>query len=152
MSSTVVVDRGALGGTTASFGSPAPGTGANWCVVPRCEIEFEKCAGGFKIHCRCEDDVACATLQNLCKQLAGGVCSCCCTLSGVTVCQCNLTCGMTRCEYTADGCCITCLTGDEACCSILQCCCDAMACCVKEGGCCYVCFNGTPVCCGCCPC
>ena len=58
-------------------GSPAT---ANWCVLPRCEVEFEKCTGGFKIHCRCEDEVACGTLQNLCRMLCDGLCSCCCTL------------------------------------------------------------------------
>jgi len=152
MSSAVVMDRGLLSGNVSA--TPVGATGVtpaqNWCVVPRCDLEFEKCEGGFKIHCRCDDDVACATLQNLCKMLAGGMCSCCCTINGVVVCQCNLTCGITKCEYTKDGCCITCLSGDEACCRILQACCDALACCCKEGGCCYVCFNGTPVCCGCC--
>ena len=33
---------------TIPSGSPAA---ANWCVLPRCEISFEKCTGGLKIHC-----------------------------------------------------------------------------------------------------
>src|SRR3989304_3659846 len=60
-------------------GSPAS---ANWCVLPRCSVEFEKCAGGCKIHCRCEDEVARGTLQNLCRMLADGLCSCCCAWDG----------------------------------------------------------------------
>ena len=61
---------------TASCGAP---TTSGWCVVPRCQLIFEKCAGGLKIHCKCDDAVSCATLQNLCNSLAAGTCSCCCT-------------------------------------------------------------------------
>ena len=153
MSSTVMMERSMFtkgNSPAANAASPNFSTEQTaWCVVPRCSIKFEKCEGGFKIHCRCDDDVACATLQSLCRSLAGGMCSCCCTLNGITVCQCNLTCGITRCEYTKDGCCITCLSGDDACCSMLQSCCDTLACCAKQGCCCYVCINGTPICCAC---
>jgi hypothetical protein len=128
-------------------GSP---TVANWQVLPRCTVEFERSKDGFKIHCRCDDEVACGALQNLCRMLSEGLCSVCCSRNGVCVCQCNFTCGRCRCEMTKDGCCITCTSGDKECCEILQACCDSLAKCCKNGCCCYVCFNNTPVCCGTC--
>ena len=151
---SVLLERGptAAGGTTFGFqtgttpaGAPA---GTNWSILPRCELTFEKCKGGFKIQCSCPDDVSCATLQNLCKMLCEGTCSCCCTLNGIQVCQCSLTCGICKCDFTADGCCITCTSGDKACCDMLQACCDCLSCCCDNGCCCYVCFGNTPVCCG----
>jgi hypothetical protein len=155
MSSTLVMDRGALFGQQ-SIGGAQPtqvpqGLPNNWCVLPRCEVKFEKCAGGFKIHCCCDDDVACGALQNLCKMLAGGTCSCCVCCNGVQICNCNLTLGFCKCELTSDGCCITCTSGDKQCCEMLQSCCDCLACCCKqEGCCCYISFGGTPICCGTC--
>ncbi|MBX3451098.1 MAG: hypothetical protein KF777_16150 [Planctomycetaceae bacterium] len=151
MSSAIMLDRGALGqaGFTTPGAQPVPAQGANWCVVPRCSIEIEQCADGCKIKCCCDDDIACATLQNLCRMLAGGQCSVCCQLNGVTVLDCKFTCCHCKCEMTEDGCCITCCSGDTACCEMVQACCEAIACCVKNGCCCYVCFNGTPVCCCC---
>jgi hypothetical protein len=128
---------------------PAGPMAGNWCMVPRCEIKAEKCTGGLKLHCHCEDDVATGTLQNLCKMLAGSMCSCCCTLNGICLCQCNLACGICTCESTEDGCCITCVSGDKACAKMLQACCDAISCCIEQGCCCYICFGNTPICCGC---
>lgn len=125
-------------------------TGANWCVLPRCEMTFEKCAGGFKIDCRCDDEVSCGTLQNLCRMLCDGTCSCNVTCNGIQVFCCNLTLGLCTCQMTKDGCCITCVSGDAKCCEMLQACCDALACCCTSGCCCYLSFAGTPVCCGTC--
>jgi hypothetical protein len=157
MSSTMVLERGLFfGAAGASAVSPSPAgftagaPAAGWCVVPRCTMKIEKCTGGFKIHCHCEDDVACHTLHHLCDALAGGLCSCCCTLNGLCVCQCNLTCGICKCENTKDGCTITCTSGDKSCCAILQSCCATLQCCLEQGCCCYVCFNNTPCCCGTC--
>jgi hypothetical protein len=82
--------------------------------------------------------------------LADGMCSCCCTLNGIAVCQCNLACGICTCESTKDGVCITCKSGDKACCEIIQACCDCLSQCLHSGCCCYVSFHNTPVCCGCC--
>ena len=151
---SVLLERGptAAGGTSFGFQPSTTPTGApagtNWSILPRCELKFEKCAGGFKINCCCPDDVSCATLQNLCKMLCEGTCSCCCTCNGIQVCQCSLTCGICKCDFTADGCCITCTSGDKACCDMLQACCDCLSCCCENGCCCYVCFGNTPVCCG----
>lgn len=148
MSSAMLMDRSMFSGASGSVQpSHAVSQGTNWCIVPRCTIECENCEGGFCLHCRCEDDIACATLQNLCRMLAGGQCSVCCQLNGVTVFECRLTCGTCKCECTEDGCCISCCSGDRGCCDMLQACCDALACCLKNGCCCYVCFNNTPVCC-----
>ena len=90
---SVLLERGpaAAGGTSFGFqpGTSPTGapTGTNWSILPRCELRFEKCKGGFKIHCACPDDVSCATLQNLCKMLCEGTCSCCCTCNGIPCCQ-----------------------------------------------------------------
>src|SRR5262245_32285345 len=83
MSTSLLLERGTFGGPSAtpgSAGQPSATPTGNWCVVPRCKIEVEKCADGCKFHCRCDDDIACATLQNLCRMLAGGQCSLCCQL------------------------------------------------------------------------
>jgi hypothetical protein len=145
MSNAVLMERSSL----ASLPNPAgmPGTGANFCVLPRCEMKFSKCKGGIKIECRCEDELACATLQNLCKMLAGGLCGCCVTCNGVCICQCNFAVGTCKCEMTKEGCCVTCTSGDEKCCEMLEACCECCKACCQEGCCCYLTFNGTPVCC-----
>ena len=146
--SSAILERAPIGATgfgTSGLGASAPsspGTG-NWCVVPRCTIKVEKCQGGLKLKCHCDDEVSAATLQNLCKMLGDGLCSCCCTLNGISICQCNLACGICTCEVTKDGVCITCKSGDKACCDCLSGCLDA-------GCCCYVSFHNTPVCCGSC--
>ena len=153
MSSAMLVERPPQG-TPGAFGFQAgalpvgAAAGANLCVLPRCEVRFEKCTGGFKIRCVCDDEVACATLQNLCKMVCDGLCSCCCTLNGIPCCQVNLCCGTCKCELTKDGCCISCTSGDKACCEMLQACCDCLACCCDNGCCCYISFGNTCVCCG----
>lgn len=152
MSSAMLMERTMMGGSPVSTSPTQPMMGqptTNFCVVPRCEIKVEKCTGGMKMHCRCEDEMACATLQNLCKMLAGGMCSISCTNNGIMMCQCNLVCGMVKIDYTKDGCTITCTTGDKPSCEMIQCCCETIASCIKNGCCCYVCLNNTPVCCGC---
>src|SRR3990170_4576036 len=86
-SSAVAPFSGSIPGIQAGSipaGSPAT---ANWCVLPRCTVEFEKTSNGCKIHCRCDDEIARGTMQNLCRMLADGLCSCCCTLNGKPCCQ-----------------------------------------------------------------
>jgi hypothetical protein len=123
---------------------------ANWNVVPRCTIQFEKTPDGCKIKCKCDDEVACGALQNLCRMLCEGCCSCCCCKNGVCVCQCSFAFAHCKCENTKDGCTISCTSGDKECCDQIQACCACLEKCCKNGCCCYVCFNGTPVCCGTC--
>jgi len=140
------------GATTFGFGAGAAPAGAppaaNWAVLPRCELKFEKCTGGFRIRCKCDDELACATLQNLCRMVCDGLCNCCCTWNGIPCCQVNLCCGTTKCEPTKDGCCITCTSGDKACCEMLQAQCECLSCCCENGCCCYISFGSTCVCCG----
>lgn len=119
-------------------------------MTPRCTIKMEKCAGGMKMMCECEDEMSCATLQNMCKMLCDGMCSCCCMKNGMVMCQCNMAMCNCTCEMTANGVCITCTSGDKACCEMVQACCDCMMACMDAGCMCCVCFNGTPVCCGTC--
>ena len=154
-----VMERAGMG--LQSMGIPGMGTptvgsptglpaGTNWMMVPRCTLKFEKCTGGMKIHCHCDDKMATSMVQNLCTMLAGGMCTCCCMLNGMVCCSCNLTMGICKCEMTKDGVCITCTSGDAKCCEMIQACCECMACMLKDGCTCCVLMNNTPVCCGCC--
>jgi len=153
MASAMMMDRSAT--AQAPFAGSAPaaqhaGSTAAWCGVPRCTIRFEKCADGCKIHCDCEDQLGCATLQNLCRSLSEGMCSCACTKNGICVCQCNFCFCSCTCEATATGVCITCRSGDKECCKLTQACCACLAECCQTGCACTLCFGGVPVCCGCC--
>src|SRR6185369_7410123 len=109
MATATVSPTGLAGHMTSGMGAvaPAPVPSMNYQLVPRCTIKMEKCTGGMKIVCSCDDKMACSTLQNLCVSLAGGMCSCCCMMNGMTVCCCNLTMGMCKCEMTKDGVCLT---------------------------------------------
>ena len=151
MSSAVLTERttrGSFATGPAPTAAPVAAPVGNVCVVPRCELTFEKCKGGCKINCRCPDQVSAATLQNLCQALCDGTCSCCCTWNGVQVCNISLCCGHCKVENTKDGCCITCISGDTKCCDMIQACCECLETCVSSGCCCYVSFGNTPVCCG----
>jgi hypothetical protein len=117
-------------------------------MVPRCTYKYEKCQGGMKITCVCDDPTAKSMMQNLCNALMGGLCSVACTLNGVMVCCCNLTMGMCKCDVTDTGCTITCTSGDKACCEMIQSCCDCLNCMCNAGCTCCVMLNSTPVCCG----
>lgn len=155
MSSSMMLERSSMGNMPGAMPmSPMsmPGAAAmpTWCMVPRCEIRIEKCAGGCKIICCCDDEIACGTLQNLCRMLAGGMCSMTCTMNGIPCCTCNFACCNCTCEMTKDGVCITCTSGDKNCCAMVQACCDCIAKCMDCGCCCTVCFNNTPCCCSAC--
>lgn len=144
---TAVMTRDRSDSAMCLVGS-APGAG--FCAIPRCEMTIERCQNGCKITCSCDDEAACATLQNLCEALATGLCSVCCSQNGVTLCQCNFACCRCECECTADGVCITCTTGDADCCRMVQAMCDCLAKCQACGCACTVCFNSAPVCCSAC--
>ncbi|MBV8314413.1 MAG: hypothetical protein JOZ53_05705, partial [Planctomycetaceae bacterium] len=68
--------------------------GMNMMMIPRCTMKMEKCDGGMKITCTCEDKVSCTMMQNLCTMMAGGMCTCCMMMNGMMVCCCNLMMGM----------------------------------------------------------
>jgi hypothetical protein len=145
--STMMIERTAATNSTVCTSPAGTQTQGNVLILPRCTAQFEKCTGGLKITCKCDDDVACGALQNLCKMLQGGACNCCCTWNGTTVFQCNLCCGHTKCEMTKDGCCFTCTSGDKACCDMLQACCECLSTCCDNGCTCCISLGGTPVCC-----
>jgi hypothetical protein len=144
------------GMSTGIAGTPGMGTAGtmpatpNWMMVPRGTIKVEKCQGGMKITCSCDDKMAASMVQNLCSMLQGGMCSCCCMMNGMVVCCCNLTMGMCKCDMTDKGCTVTCTSGDPKCCAMIQACCDCLACMLKDGCTCCMMMNNTPVCCGCC--
>ena len=159
MSSTMMMERTGMGmpgvgvpgmGVPTMGGATATPASAGYVMVPRCTVKMEKCTGGMKLTCTCDDPMACSMMQNLCTMLAGGMCSCCMILNGVTVCTCCLTMGLCKCELTEMGCCITCTSGDPKCCEMIQACCDCMCCMLKDGCTCCVMMNNTPVACGCC--
>jgi hypothetical protein len=121
---------------------------SNWLMVPHCAFKMERMTGGMKMSCMCDDKMACSTMQNLCKMLAGGMCTCCMYMNGMMVCMCNLTFGMCKCEMTENGFTCTCTSGDKACAEMIQACCDCMATMLKDGCTCCFMMNNTPVCCG----
>ena len=135
-------------------GMTSPGmttpTGAQWLMIPRCTMKMEKCSGGMKMTCTCDDKAACTMMQNLCSMMAGGMVSCSMMMNGLSVCTCNLTMGICKCEMTPTGVCVTCTSGDKSCEAMIQACCDCMTCMLKAGCCCCVCVNNNPVCCGVC--
>ena len=136
-------------------GTPGMGTmpmspmAPNMVMVPRCAMKVEKCAGGMKLTCTCDDAAACTMMQNLCQMMAGGMCSVVCTMNGMTVCMCNLTTGACKVETTATGCTVTCTSGDKMCEAMIQGCCDCLMACLKAGCACCLMMGGTPVCCCC---
>ncbi len=58
MPSTMVFDRAQFASAGAAP-APAPTATPGFCAIPTCDIQFEKCKGGFKIHCKCDDEIAC---------------------------------------------------------------------------------------------
>ena len=149
MTTAMMMDRAAATGMGGSMpmGTGMPTTTPNMVMVPRCTMKLEKCTGGMKITCACDDPTACTMMQNLCTMMAGGLCSLTCTMNGMMVCCCNLTMGACKVEMTRDGGCVTCTSGDKACCDMIQGCCDCLAACMKGGSTCCLSLGGTPVCC-----
>lgn len=137
--------EGGMMGTTGTMPTGMP----NMMMVPRCTMTMEKCPGGMKITCTCDDAMACSMMQNLCTMNAGGMCSCCTMMNGMMTCRCDLMMAMCRCEMTDKGCTITCTSGDAACCAMIQACCDCCTAMMKAGCTCCVMMNNMPVCCSC---
>lgn len=156
MSSAMMMERTSMGVQgvgvpglgTPSVGTPGVQGGLNYLVVPRCTLKFEKCTGGFKLTCVCEDKLSSSMVQNLCTMLTGGLCSYSVIQNGMTVCCYNMTMGLCKCETTESGVCITCTSGDQQCCQMIQACCDCLTTYVDCGCTCCVMLNNTPVCCG----
>jgi len=151
MNGTVMMERTAMGMPNTTVGGTAlGGTGGvmapNLLMVPRCTVKMERCTGGLTITCTAEDVTARTMMQNLCKMMAGGMCSVACMCNGMMVCCCNLTMGLCKCEMTKEGCKITCTSGDKMCCDMIQGCCDCLAACMAAGCTCCVMMGGTPIC------
>jgi hypothetical protein len=146
---TLMTERNMMGmaGMEMKGSAAASPAAANMMMVPRCKVTAEKCKGGMKLNCVCEDQTSARMLQNLCAMMAGGMCSCCMMMNGMTVCCCNLTMGMCNCEVTDMGVCFTCTSGDKDCCDMIQACCDCCARMMTAGCKCCVMMNGMPVCC-----
>lgn len=154
--SMMMVDRpmsmaGMAGSSMSMPGMPsmAPGM-ANLAMVPQCKMKMEKCSGGIKMTCTSDDEVSCGTLQNICRMLASGMCSCSCMMNGLVMCQCNFAMCNCKCEMIKDGVCITCTSGDKHCCEMLQACGDCITGCMKAGCMCCVSLGGVPCCCSTC--
>ena len=156
MSSVMMLDKSMMGSMGMTPGASMPAAGmpgmmpgmSQMCVVPKCEIKIEKCTGGMKIMCSCEDEMSAATLQNMCKMMASGMCSLCCMMNGMMMCQCNLAMCKCVCTNTEEGVCITCTSGDKDCAKMCQACCECTMACMQAGCMCCVCFGGMPCCCG----
>ena len=131
-----------------SMNQPMTGsTGMNMMVIPRCTMKMEKCDGGMKMMCMCEDAMSASMLQNLCTMLSGSMVSCSTMMNGMTMMNCNMMMGMCRFDMTKNGMTMTCTSGDKECCRMIQACCDAMTTMMDAG--CVGCLsmNNTPVCC-----
>ena len=153
MSASMTMERmmGAMPGMTgyaAPMATPTMGMPTGM-MVPRCTMKMEKTADGCKIVCECDNDMACSTLQSLCKAMADQMCGCCVMMNGLCVCTCNFAMAMCKVEYTKKGVTVVCRSGDKDCCAMIQSCCECMSAMLKSGCSCYLCFGGTPVCCGC---
>jgi hypothetical protein len=154
MMSTMMMERTGMG--MPGMGMPGMGTMGgmnapmtpNMMMVPRCTFKLEKVQGGMKIVCSCEDKVAASMVQNLCTMLAGGMYSCYVMMNGMTVCGCNLSMAMCKCDMTDRGCTVTCTSGDPQCAQMVGACCDCMATMLKAGCTCCLMMNNMPVCCG----
>ena len=158
MTNTMMMDRTGMGMPSMGVPGMAPSTvgtptgmpvGPNYLMVPRCTMKMEKCPGGMKITCTCDDAMSAAMLQNLCTMTAGGMCSCCMMMNGMMACCCNLMMGMCKCEPTENGITMTCTSGDKECCAMIQACCDCCSALMKAGCTCCMMMNGMPVCCSC---
>jgi hypothetical protein len=122
-------------------------TGMNMMVIPRCTMKMEKCDGGMKMTCVCEDKMSAGMLQNLCTMLSGSMVSCCMMMNGMMMMNGNMMMGMCRFDMTKDGMTMTCTSGDAQCCKMIQACCDTMTAMMDAGCACCLCMNNTPVYC-----
>ena len=116
----------------------------------QCTLQFEKCKGGFRIECCCDDAACCADLKALCESICDTCCSCCCTINGKQVCNIEICCDSCECKQIDNRCRITFTSKDNHCCQVLQKCCDCLEACCKAGCCCAISFGSTCVCCGTC--
>lgn len=115
--------------------------------IPQCELRMEECKGGCKIYCTCDDELACARLHDLCRNMLECPCSISCTKDGLMVCRCEFDCCDCSCEMLADGICITCTSKDKCCAEMIQTLCRCLSCCQECGCTSTVSLNKTPVCC-----
>ena len=124
------------------------GMGAmNGMMIPRCTMKMEKCPGGMKMMCVCDDATAAAMMQNMCKMMSGGMMSCCCMMNGQMVCMCNMSMGTCKCEMMDMGVMMTCTSGDKMAEKMIQACCDCMMGMMMPGCMMMMCMNGMPMCC-----
>src|SRR5262249_20187820 len=105
---SMMMERAAMGmmgmaTPTGAMGNMPMMAPAGMMMVPKCTFKMEKCTGGMKITCSCDDTMACTTMQSLCGMLASGMCSCCVMMNGMMVGCCNMMMGMCKCEMTDKG-------------------------------------------------
>ncbi len=118
MTTAMMMERSTMGmgmpGMAPPMPMPSTGMpGMNMYMLPHCTFKVEKCQGGMKIHCNCDDAVACSMVQNMCTMLQGGMCCLTCMMNGMQVCCCNMAMAMCKCDMTKSGVCVTCTSGDS---------------------------------------
>ena len=121
---------------------------ADMMNLPRCEMRVERCDGGCKIYCSCDDAEDRRALQAAGEKMAGKLCSVSCSLHGEPICHCTFNCCDCTCECTrtAEGMCLTCVSCDPACCEMVQAICDCIARCQECGCDCMLHCGETPIC------
>ena len=72
----MMMERMGMSGTQGLSvpGMGTPGTmpaASNWTMVPRCTVKFEKCQGGMKVTCVCDDPMA-RSAAAVCRRSACG--------------------------------------------------------------------------------
>lgn len=117
------------------------------CLL-RCEMRMERCEGGCKITCSCDNADDCCSLQAICEAMAGKMCCMTCSRDGEMICHCSMSCcGNCECKMTADGVCISCTSADCNCADLIQAMCDCIRRCQACGCECTLCFDEKAVCC-----
>jgi hypothetical protein len=143
-----------MGGMGMMGGMMMPGSGMmagampGMMMAPRCTIAMERCPGGMRMTCTCEDKTSAAMLGNLMMMMQNGMCSCYMMMNGMPMCVCNVgMMGVCKVEMMEMGCTITCTSGDKHCEKMIQSCCDCMMGMMMPGMTCCVMMNGMPVAC-----
>jgi hypothetical protein len=138
-----------MGGMMPGMMSPMSSPMMPAMMLPHCTMKMEKIEGGMRCTCSCDDKTQCAMMQNMAQMMGTGMCSMCCMMNGMVLCQCNMMMGMCKMEMTAGGMVMTCTSGDKMVCDMIQACCECMTKMMAAGACCVMMMSGMPMCCSC---
>jgi hypothetical protein len=116
-------------------------------MVPRCTFEVEKCKGGMKVTCSCDDKVAFGMLATLCLMLQGGTAGFYGLLNGMTLYYFQVL-GSGKYEQGDGWVCFTFTSTEPGGIRMLQDTCDHLLSLLRSGLTCWLTMNNTAVCAG----